>query len=323
MPRWAGELVLRAPRVLVATLLAFVPALVLFVFAALGPEAFRVALTDAANVHDAFKSFVSGVATASSIAVSVAVFTMRRDLKGIQSHEERQEEADQYRRGMRAGLDRRELPVHIGPFLAATLEGIAGQARQLIDRLPQSALGLKSDGIRLGEMIEGLHEQTGATAARLRKAAGKPDELHLISLDVEQEKTTRLLHRVARDERLSEDERRELAELRDLFREFVLVQRLLTTLDTQWSLRRMSVAILVSTLPGVVTAAVMTLTFGQGAVETLGEHGAALLVCVALGIVLFPLACFVSYLLRFLLISQQSIPSTGFLLGPERPGEVG
>lgn len=61
----------------------------------------------------------------------------------------------------------------------------------------------------------------------------------------------------------------------------------------------------------------MVLTYGQGAINALGQTGAAGLVCGALFLALFPLAAFVSYLLRFIVVNQHTLPTNGFVLGPE------
>lgn len=317
LSRWAAAIGLRGSRLLVAAALAILPASALIAFAAFGPVDFRRAFIDPASVHDVFRSLMGAVATASSIAVSLATLTMRRDLKGLQSHEARQESTDEYRRRVRDSLDTRELPLRLGPFMADALDGVAERSRALIERIPASALAITDEGMTLRSFLETLAERASHTAASIRAERDRPDAILLATLDLEDEVMARLLHRAARHEVLPDAERDELARVRDLFSDYVLAQKFLTTLDTQWGLRRMSAAILISTLPSILAASVMGLSYGEGAVDALGERGAALLVGVALAAVLFPLACFVSYILRFLVLNQQTLPADGFLLGPE------
>lgn len=319
LPRWAEAIALRGSRVLIAVALALIPPFVLFTFVALGPAAFRAAFIEPASVHDVFRSLMGAVATASSIAVSIATLTMRRDLKGLQSHEARQESTDEYRRRLRERLGARELHIRLGPFMADALEGVAERSAALLERIPADALAVEDEGMTLRTFLGTLAERARHIAKRLRDAKDRPDRILHVTLDLEDEVMSRLLHRAARDPSLPEPARDELERVRDLFADYVLAQKFLTTLDTQWGLRRMSAAILVSTLPSIVAAAAMGLTYGEGAVDALGERGAAFLVSLVMAVVLFPLACFVSYLLRFLVLNQQTLPADGFLLGPESP----
>jgi hypothetical protein len=151
----------------------------------------------------------------------------------------------------------------------------------------------------------------------MKVARDRPDRLLLAALDLESEATVHLADRFARMERLTASARESLAGLREQLDDFALAQRFMKALDVQWSLSRMCIAILASTIPGVAVAAAMTLIYGAGAPAALGEAGTAVLVCGALAIVVFPVACFVSYILRFLIVNQYTLPADGFLLGPE------
>ena len=93
----------------------------------------------------------------------------------------------------------------------------------------------------------------------------------------------------------------------------------LKTLDMQWGLSRMSHGILLTTIPALSVAAAMTLAYGEGAEQALGRLGASALVCAALAACLFPIAIFVSRLLRFVFVNQNSLPTQGFVLGPDEP----
>lgn len=312
-PRALGSIALRWNRLAFAALLSILPPLVIFLFAWLGSPQFRDAIVDTRNVHDAFARFVSGVATASSIAVSVAALTMRRDLHGLRMHEERHETNEEYRRRVRERLGRKELAVELGPFLADLLDGIADKAKRAAQAAGPN--DLPSYDVDLHEYLETLQRRARLASARVRDVAFSPDHLMIAALDFEHEVTARLAHRYVREAPSGLRER--LEELRDLVDDYILAQKFLKTLDTQSGLSRMSIAILLSTLPSIAAATVMVLGYGQGAIDALGALGAAAVVCGALAVVLFPLGCFVSYVLRFLFLNQHTLPTDGFLLGPE------
>jgi hypothetical protein len=84
----------------------------------------------------------------------------------------------------------------------------------------------------------------------------------------------------------------------------------------------MSTAITLTSLPAIVTAAGMVLLYGDGAPEALGRVGAAALVAAAFAVVLLPLACFASYTLRFVFLSENTLPTELFVLGPEEPDAI-
>lgn len=318
-PRVLALVALRAPRLPLAALLAFGPAAAILLVALVGPVRFAEALTETRNVHDAFARFLTAVATASAIAVSVATLTLRRDIRGISAHERRHETNDEFRDRVRERLGVEAMPIALGPFLGRLLRLAGERAEALRGRAPAAALEARRGGVRLGDHLGTFGARAKEMAARMEDTRGRPDRLLLTVLDQEHEVTRALLRRFTRAEEIPEETRRELEALDALLVDYILLSKYAKALDTEWGLSRMSGTILVSALPAVVTAALMVLTYGQGAVDALGRGGAAALVCAALGVVLFPLAAFVSYLMRFIFVNQHSLPTDGFLLGPEAP----
>lgn len=316
-PRALGAVAVGWPRLALASLLAVVPALALLLAAWLGPADLARAVTDAQNAHDLFTRYITAVATASSIAVSIAALSMRRDLKGIRSHEERRDANADYRERVRERAGRDELPLDLAGFLAETLASVAREARAAREGASREELALESEGVRLGELLEVLEARAAEVGRALAATGPRPDRQLLAALDFEHEASHRLSRRFARDGRLGGATRARVATLRDQLGDFVLGQKYLKTLDTQWGLGRMSMAILLSTLPSIAVASFMVLAYGEGAVDALGLAGASALVAAALAVCLFPIGCFVSYVLRFLFVNEHTLPTDGFLLGPE------
>lgn len=317
LPRALGHVAIRWPRMLIALLLATIPAAGVLLAALLGPAEFGKAVTETRNVHETFARFLTAVATAGAIAVSVASLAMQREIRGISDHDKRHEANDEYRERVRERLGVETMPVPLAEFLAELLRGISRRADGIRRRAPPEALRARTMDVTLDEHLRAVGERTARSADRLEAARAKPDRLLLELLDQEHELTRSLVRRFARAPDVPEDVRKELRALDDLLCDYVVGGKFAKMLDTQWGLSRMSTAILASTFPSVVTSALMVLTFGEGAVGALGQHGAEALVCAALALALFPLAIFVSYLLRFLVVNQHTLPTDGFVLGPE------
>ena len=301
----------------VAALISFVPPLAIFFAALVAPPAVLRALVETQNVHDTFSRFVSGVATASSIAVSIAALTLGRDLKAIRTDRKRQEADQEYRRDVRQRTGRSGLPILLGPFMEGTLTALADKAEGIQRSLDHEAVAIEHEGIALGEYLDIIARRSREQADAMKVASDRPDALLLAGLGLETEATVRLAERFARDDRLAEPTQKDLGELADLLDDTAIAQRSLKALDVQWSLSRMSIAILASSIPSLAVGAAMTLTYGDGAPAALGDALTGLVVCLALGVVSFPVACFISYLLRFLIVNQHTLPADGFLLGPE------
>ena len=316
IPPLALRVGVRASRTGLALALALTPALALFLAVVLAPPGFASALTDTQNVQDTFARFLTAVTTASAIAVSVTTLTLRRELHGIQSLRERHESNLRFREHVEKQLGKATPPVVLGPFLAEIAEEIARLSGDARARLGE-ALRVERRGVTLGELLDELHRSGWKLAKDLRDARTDPDVMMLAVVEREQEVTDILLGEFANARELDDDAREAIARVRETFRSFDVGSAYLKTLATQWGLSRMSRVILLSTLPAIVTSGVMTLTYGAGLVDALGTRGAAAIVCAAFLVALFPLAVFVSYLLRFVVIHQHTLPTAGFVLGPE------
>lgn len=310
-------LAVRSRRMTLAALISFLPPFLLLVAALLAPPDVLRALIHRENVHDTFSRFVSGVATASSIAVSIATLTLGRDLKAIGTDRERQEADQAYRREVRGRTGKDELPVLLGPFMERALAAMADKADAIRDDLSPEMAGIQVEGLALGDYLEIMAGRAREQARAMKVSRARPDALLLAGLDLETEATARLAERYVREDGMSDALGKELDNFAKLIDDFAIAQRSLKALDVQWSLSRMSIAILVSSVPSLALGAAMTLLYGDGAPAAIGEVPTAILVCVALGVVSFPVSCFVSYLLRFLIVNQHTLPADGFLLGPE------
>lgn len=316
IPRLALYLSVRASRTGLALTLALTPALALLLAAALAPPEFAGALTRTQNVHDTFARFLTAVTTASAIAVSVTTLTLRRELHGIEALRERHESNLRFREHVGKQLRAATPPVMLGPFLAEIVEETARLARDSRERLGD-ALRVERRGVTLGQLLDELQGSCDELAARLRDARSDPDVMMLAVVEREQEVTGILLAEFAEAREIDDDARAAVHRVQETFRSFDTGSAYLKTLATQWGLSRMTRAILLTTLPAIVTSGAMVLTYGDGLPEAIGTLGAATVVCAAFVVALFPVAAFVSYLLRFVLIHQHTLPTAGFVLGPE------
>ncbi|HWH08039.1 MAG TPA: hypothetical protein VNX21_02500, partial [Candidatus Thermoplasmatota archaeon] len=289
--------------------------------AALGPPDVGKAMTDARNVHDAFSRFVSAVATASAIAVSVATLTLGRDLKGLRTQAARREANDAYRERVREASGLPRAPLALPGFLALAARNVQEAARAA-RRAAAGSLDARAAGVPLGAFLDALEAAAGRTARELAAAGRHPNRVAERALDVEEEATTQLLRGYRRLDGLSPEAQRRLADLEEAVADLVLGAKYAKTMDVQWGFSRMAIAITTTSLPAIVVATLMVLAYGQGAVDALGATGAAALVAGAFGVVLLPLACFASYILRFVFLHQHTLPTDAFVLGPEEPDAV-
>lgn len=323
LPRPLMKTFVDAPRLVVALVLAIVPAAVAYAAFFVAPAAYGEAMTSAQNVHQMFARFLTADATASAIAVSVATMTISRELSGVGNLRSHLEDNLEIRRRVRDHMPARIAPVGLSEFLAAALDATAERARKLREQWDDDALARSVMDIPLRDFLDALAARAARVAQRLDAHPGSPDRMLRILLDFEEEMTHTYLRRLLRTAELSDDERGELEELRTLLEELSILVQYAKTQDMQWGLSLMSRTILLGTFPAVVGSALMVLLYGKGAVDAWGEPVAAALVCAMLALALFPLTAFVSYLLRFIVINQNTLPTQGFVLGPEETPVTG
>ncbi|GEM_PF-3837224 len=306
----------RLSRPLFAFGLALLPFVLVLLAVAAGPAELAKAVTSQKNVQEAFARFVTAVATASAIAVSVATLTLSREMKGVRSLQEREEANHGFRERVRSASGRGHVPLPLGDFLRSLLEAAAADARLARRNAPSTALALREDEVALGDLLDAIERRAVECAAALDARRASPDALLVAALDFETDVSTHYVERFARS--APEGPLREALEgLADRLCDFAVGSRYAKTMDTQWGLSNMSWAVLLSTIPSVLTATGMVLAYGDGAVDALGRVGAGALVGLALSAVVLPLSFFVSYVLRFVFINEHTLPTDGFVLGPE------
>lgn len=315
-PAIVGHVLAVWPRWIVSLILALsVPAILLLVALA-GPRGFLDALTSPANVHATFARFISAIATASAIAVSVASLTFRRDMRGIDKAEDRGRANEDFRARVREAAGLREAPLLVGELVGEVLAAAAGKARD-VRAAAGAALDVHASGTTLRAYLDTIEARAERAAGRMPRAWARPDTLHRALLDFDQQVTVALARRFARDPHLHGATREGMEELHALLSQYATLAQMVKMLDLEWGLSRMSQTILLSSLPAIGVAAAMTLTYGVGAAAAWGAGGAAWLVCGALAIALYPIAAFISYLIRFVFLNQHTLPTEGFALGPE------
>lgn len=326
-PRWWSWLTFRASRFGVALALALVPAALLFLAVALGPEGIGRAVTDRTNVSDTFSRFISGLVTAATIAVSVATLSMRRGIAGIGELREHVRADESYRDAIRRAGGHDGLPLAIAPFLRVLLLDIEKGARDASARARSAGVeDVDADGEPLHAHLDVLARIAARGADEVVRHQRRPHRVLSAVLDVEVNRNAQLTRRFARDDRLPEDLREVLCRLCDRLDHLAVGRGYAKSLQLQWGLSRMSTQIMLTSFLAVVVAAGMTLAYGQGAVDAFGTTGAAGIVTSALFLVLMPIAIFVSYMVRFVFLNAHTLPIGGFALGPEeeallsRPG---
>lgn len=304
-----------APRWLVTLGFAAVPGALALLGAALLPAEFLRTLIDPSRVHDTFARFVGAVATAAAIAVSIVTLTLGRQLRGIHNLEEHLHVDEEFRDRIRRG--RSGLPLSLGGVLSVTYQDVAQAARDVREHATPDELAHEAEGVRLDELLRVLQEEaTRAADATLRRRQD-PDRMIAAALEFEEELASHYVRRFRRSDALDAGTCGRLTALRDRLDEATIARSYAKTLDTQFGLSRMSGTLLVSAFAAVFVAAAMVLTYGDGVRAAWGDWGAALLVAAALSTVAFPLATFVSYLLRFVFLNAHTLPTRGFVLGRE------
>lgn len=308
MPRWA-----------LALLMALVPALLVLAGGVLGPDELARAITSRDNVQQTFARFISAVATASAIAVSVTTLTLGRELRGLQKQQERSQTAIEFRERVRRAAGRDSLPLSLGGVVGVAAQSARDTARRVRRTATRDELLTRVEGVTLGEYLDVVEAASDATRARLAAVDGAkhPHRLARAALDHEEEVGLRLARWFARQDRLSSEVIALLDDLHARLEDIVTATKYVKTLDTQWGFSRMSLAITVSTVPSIVTAAFMTLAYGDGFEAAFGRAAAVALVAGALFVVVLPLAVFASYIMRFVFLNEHTLPTASFVLGPE------
>lgn len=296
--------------------LAAIPLVLVVAAIAWGPAELGKAMTEHKNVQDTFARFISAVATASAIAVSIATLTLGRELKGIRTLRQRHESNQELRSNVREATGRDHAPLSIGEFLGDSADAVASEARAAREAAPAIDLEMQEDGVTLRQLLESIERRATQVVPRFHAHRTNPEKLLTASLDFEADVTSHLVRRFAR--RASTGQLQDtLDELEARLNDYIVASRYAKTMVTSWGLSNMSWSIMVSTVPSVLTAAFMVLAYGEGAVKAWGMLGAGVLVGLALSVVMLPLCFFVSYILRFVFLNEHTLPTDGFVLGPE------
>jgi hypothetical protein len=315
-PAW-GVFAFAAPRGPVAVAIALLPPVVVLAVALLGGLDGAAAAFAPGAVRDAFGRFESAIVTGSSIAVSVALLALRRELRDIESLREHTVANQDYRDRLRAAARAQRTPLALGPLLALALAEVGHAAGKVREAAGPKGLAVRERGVPLGAFLDAVEANAERARRDLRAAADRPERLYHALLDVEEELTDQFARRFGRREDLSPGTRAALVQLRERLGDVVVGKGYAKTLDMQWALSRMSVAVLLTAVVGLAAAFAMALAWPDDAVRRFGAAGAVGLVALALFVVALPLGAFASYLLRIVFINQYTLPSGGFVLGPE------
>lgn len=311
------DIVFRAPRSALILALALVPAVALFLVAALAPSPYAEQVTDPTRVGNLFVRFVSGIITAATIAVSMATLALRRGIKGVGELREHIKDDFDYRQRTRELLGVTALPVGVGAFLGVLLRGISAEAERAREAAGPDARAREVERMRLEELLDGISRSALRAAGAVEAHRRNPHRLLEAALDFEHEYTVHLVRRFADDDAVPHEARERLRRLSELLDLVAVGKSYTKTLDTTWGLSRMSAGIVVSSFAAILVATSMVLGYGEPWPLSLGTTAAAAIVAFALFVVLLPIAVFVSYALRFVFVNQNTLPIGDFVLGPE------
>lgn len=318
---WGG-VAYRWPRDRVAWVLAAIPCVVLFLGVWWDPGGVGRAVTAPTKVEATFARFISAVATAATVAVSVAALVLGRELKGVSGHDERHATNLEFRDEVRRASGRKAIPMALGPFLGVALDVVADRAREAAARASPRELAHEAEGVSLGAFLSHLASEAEKGARRVVAGRHRPNRLLTAALDFEQEVAHHLGRRFSRAEALSAEVRDAMDGVTRAVRDVVVTTRYVRTLDTQWGLSRMSSAVLLTTLPAILASVGMVLAYDARLVDAWGTMPAGALVGGALFVTLLPITAIVAYLLRFVFLNQHTLPAEDFVLGPELPDVV-
>ena len=298
--------------------LAALPAALLFALVAADPGGIgqRAASRDA--VEATFARFIGGLVTAATIASSVAAVTLSRELKGVQGQREHHRHNQEFRSRVYATSGRRTVPLALGPFLGVQMESVRDAARTARARAAPDELRFEAEGASVGELLDSMEERASDAMARAHRAR-RPHHVLRVALDFEQELTHHLARRFSREETLSGSLRAALERLAERIEDATVTTHYAKTLDIQWSLSRMSAAILVSSLVAILVAVGTVLFYPEDMVARAGLAGAGAVLALVLGFAILPVAASVGFLLRVVFVNQNTLPSADFILGPEQP----
>ncbi|MCA1812864.1 MAG: hypothetical protein LC624_02800 [Halobacteriales archaeon] len=309
-PRPWGWLAFAAPRPVVLLLVALAPPAALLLLVGAEPSLGRT-LLNAENVRNDFGRWVAAVASVAVIAVSIASVAFRKELRSLRELREHREQNHEFHDRIGHG---REAPVAIGPLLGEALLGVASAA----DRVEESAEpGLVVDGVALRDYLGVLRASVTRVHARAVRAGRDPAKLYAALLDVEDEQADHLAMRFRAASPGPAGEA--WSELRERLEDVAVGRGYVKTLSLEWGFSRMSSAIMLTLVPALTTAMMMSLLYSAEVAEALGTRGAALLIAGALFVFALPMGAFLSSLLRYIFVNQYTLPSAGFVLGPEEP----
>ena len=316
-PLWSA-LTYTLPRWPVIVALAALPALVLYLLVVADPAGIGGQATSRDAVEATFARFISGLITAATIASSVAALTLGRELKGIQGQRDHHRQNEAFRARVRTVSGRKTVPLALGPFLAVQLDALAASAASARARASSQELALEAEGTALGELLDAVEERARHAAGRAERAC-RPHAVLQVALDFEQELVHHLARRFSREDPVSGTMRAALEELAERIEDVTVTTHYAKTLDIQWTLSRMSSAVLASSFVAILAAAATVLLYPEDLPQRAGLAGAGLVLALTLAFAMLPVATTVGFLLRVVFVNQNTLPSADFILGPEQP----
>lgn len=306
----------RAHRLSLAVGLALVPGAVLAALAFL-PGGMGAEAVAPPGVTALFARLVTGVAAASSIAVSLAAIVFRRELRGIPSLEAHAHANLRFREDVRSGSGRRHLPLTVAGFVQVTLESVREGARAVRASATEEELRAEVDGVTLAAYLAALEVQAEVVRRKLEVVKAKPRNVLEASLDFEQETAAQFARRFGRHEALAPAARGAVARLVGRLDDCLVATLYARTIIMEWTLSGMALVILMTTIPSLLVSSAMVVAYDPTLVATVGIVGAAVVVGAAYALTLLPITSLISYLLHIVFLNAYTLPTAGFILGPE------
>jgi len=308
-------LLLRANRLVVAavlTLAVFVAFVA--VAAALSPSlAEKVGASD--PIETLFASMITAIVTGATLVVTIGQLVLTQENGPLGDQRERMDDTLAVRDDI-ADLTGAPTPTDPAAFLDAVLGAAAERSRDLRDSVSdQGSDGDGPDRAALREEADDLAAEVTENADVVR---GQLDGAEFGSFDVVfaalnfdyGPKIGRIERLVAEHgEKLTDDERDLLGELKESLSLFGPAREHVKTLYFQWALIDLSRLILYAAVPALVAAGAMVAVVDGGTFpgSTLGVDHVTVVVGGAFAVALLPFSLFVSYLLRVLTLAKRTL----------------
>jgi len=308
MNRLSTWFLLGANRLLVVFLLtAFV--FITFVAAVtILPPSFTSQIESTDTIDTIFSTMITAIVTGTTLVVTIGQLVLTQENGPLGDQRNRMRNSMEVRDAT-AELTGEPSPPDPSRFLGSILEATASAGRSLRESTTATDDAVVRE--RMTELTDCVIEDADAVRERLN--AGQFGSFDLLSAALDYDYGVKI-YRVERvedefEERLTQDQKRSLADLKDALLLFGPAREHVKTLYFQWALIDLSRQILYAAVPAIAIAGIMITTVDVTTFDgaTIGVDHSLLAVGAAFATTLIPFLLFVSYILRILTVAKQTL----------------